>query len=103
MSTPYEVPLTPEPQTFSINLAGADYSLRLLWCKPSASWTLDMFDVNGVAVLEGIPIVTGVDMLGQYAHLGIGGKLIAQTDHDPSAVPTLTNLGIAGRLYFVVG
>lgn len=101
MSTPYEVPLTPEAQTFQLTLAGVLYTLRVSWCDPAQAWTLDIADLNGVPIVNGIPIVTGTDLLGQYAYLGIEGQLIVQTDSDVDAVPTYTNLGIAGRLYFV--
>ena len=51
--------------------------------------------------MSGIPIVTGIDLLEQYQHLGIAGQIVAQTDGDTFAVPTQSNLGTAGRLYFI--
>ncbi|MNU03634.1 hypothetical protein D3C72_2477290 [compost metagenome] len=62
---------------------------------------LDIATAARVPILTGIPVVTGLDLLAQYAYLGFGGMLIVQTDHDADAVPTLGNIGIAGRLYFV--
>lgn len=100
--TPYEIPLTPEPQRFTIDLAGVTRQMRVYWCKDAQCWCFDLFDLKGQDLLLGVQIVTGCDLLGQYAHLGIGGSIIAQTDHDPSAVPTFDNLGTSGRLYFVV-
>jgi hypothetical protein len=99
--TPYEIPLSPEPQAFSIVLADKTYRLRLLWCKESQCWSLDIRDIQGVELLLGVPLVTGVNLLAQHPHLGIGGALLVQTDHDPDVVPTFDNLGVAGRLYFV--
>jgi hypothetical protein len=101
--TPYEIPLTPEPQKLSLQLAGVSYGLRLQWNDPADCWMLDLLDSTGTLLVGAIPVVTGVDLLGQYGYLGIGGALIAQTDFAADAVPTLENLGVEGRLYFVVG
>ena len=62
---------------------------------------MDIGDVNGNPLVSGIALVTGADLLGQYAYLGIGGQLIVMTDGDPSAIPTFTNLGIESHLYYV--
>ena len=102
MSTPYEIPLTPVPQTFAIKLGGTQYSLTVYWNTPAACWMLDIFDSTGTtAVLTGVALVTGVDLLGQFKYLNLGGQLTAQTDGQPLIPPTLGNLGITGRLYFV--
>jgi hypothetical protein len=100
--TPYEIPLSPEPQTFSIELNGVSYRMTVYWNPSSGCWILDIRDAQNADVLLGIPIVTGVDLLGQYDYLGFGGSLVAQTDHDPLAAPTYDNLGQTGHLYFVV-
>lgn len=101
--TTYEIPLSPQPQLFAIQLAGVTYYLTLRWNIFSAAWVLDIADQDRVAKLTGIPIITGIDLLGQYAYMNFGGLLIAQTDGDPDAVPTYDNLGSAGRVYFLVG
>lgn len=101
--TPYEIPLSPEPQSFSIELAGVTYGMRVYWCKQDASWKFDLSDALGAALIAGKSIVTGCDLFGQYAHLNLGGSLVAQTDYAPDAVPTFDNLGTSGHLYFVVG
>jgi Domain of unknown function (DUF6983) len=98
----YEIPTSPQPQTFSISLNGVSYQLTLTWCDPASCWLLEIDDANGNQIVAGIPLVTGVDLLAQYEHLGIGGQLFAQTDGDPGAPPTFDNLGTTGHLYFVV-
>lgn len=100
--TPYEIPLSPEPQTLSISLAGKTYFLSLAFNRAGSYWVLDMADEDRVPLLTGVPLVTGLDLLEQYSYLGIGGSLIVQTDFDADAVPTFENLGVTGRLYFVV-
>ena len=100
--TAYEIgPLSAIDQRFQIPLNGVTYQLTIKWCAPAAAWTLDIADEGGTALISGIPIVTGIDLLEQYQHLGIAGQIVAQTDGDTFAVPTQTNLGTAGRLYFI--
>ena len=99
--TAYLVPLQANAQTFPISLAGTVYNLTIHWNAPSAAWILDIADAGKNPMVSGIPLVTGTDLLAQYAYLGFGGQLIAQTDNDTSAVPTYANLGQGGNLYFV--
>lgn len=100
MST-YEIPLSPTPQKLSISLGGIQYRLTVQWNRVMTAWVLDIADVGGNDILTGLPIVPGVDMLGQFAYLGFGGMLIAQTDSISSIIPTFTSLGITGHLYWV--
>jgi hypothetical protein len=101
-STPYTIPLVPQAQTLAITLAGVNYNLNVYWNVPNNSWMLDLLDDNGNPILTGVPLVTGADLLEQFAYLGIGGQLIVQTTDNPNAVPTYTDLGSTGNLYFVV-
>lgn len=98
----FEIPLNPQAQSFLIPLAGTTYSLRLYWNTPASCWGLDIADASAAPLVRGIPLVTGVDLLAQYAYLNFPGALICQTDHDPDAVPTFTNLGLTSHLYFVL-
>lgn len=102
-STVYEVPITPGvAQAFSTTLLGVSYNMRLVWNSASNCWVLDIADQNNVAIVLGIPLVTGVDLLAQYEYLGIGGNLVCLTDTNPDLVPTYQNLGDSSHLYFVV-
>ncbi len=156
--TAYEIPLSPKPQTFAIQLAGVNYQLTLTWNDALICWVLDVADANNVPIVLGIPVITGLDLLAQYRYLGFGGSLVVQTDGGqsmatlvdgnsnvpvvgpgdwvivgsslvgdgsmlwgptlavpgaingsqlsanitPNDVPTDTNLGLSGRIYFVV-
>jgi hypothetical protein len=99
----YKIPLQPGvPQTFAATLDGVTYTLTLLYRNdPSGGWVLDIADANGNPILGGIPLVTGVNLLEQYAHLGFVGGLYVQTTSDPDAVPTFENLGSDALLYWV--
>lgn len=101
MSTAYEIPTGSLNQSFSIDLNGTSYRLTFRWNTINASWILDIADSSGNALVSGIAIITGADLLEQYDYLGIGGNLLAQTDHNPDAVPTFENLGSTGHLFYI--
>jgi hypothetical protein len=99
--TPYEIPLSPSPQSFLISLLGVQYRLTLRYqATVNAGWTLDIATAAGANLVCGIPLVTGEDLLVQYEYLNIGVPLYVATDGDLDAVPTFTNLGDPARLYF---
>lgn len=98
----YEIPLASKPEAFQITLAGVTYKLNVAWRDaPQGGWFIDLSDASGTLIIGGIPLVTGVDLLTQYAYLGFGGELWVQTDGDSAAVPTFDNLGSESHLYFV--
>lgn len=97
----YEIPLSPEPQKFSIELAGVSYNLNLSWNEVVSAWVVDIADRNENPILRGIPLVGNVDLLEPYPYLNFGGQLIAQTDNDIEVPPTFNNLGSTGHLYFI--
>lgn len=99
--TAYEIPLISQPQTLSISLAGTTYNLRVTWCNPLGAWVLDVNDVNDDPIVNGIPLITGINLLAPYAYLGIGGRLVVQSDFDVNAMPTFANLGQTSHLYFL--
>ena len=68
----YVIPLTPEPQRFSIVLAGRELLLAVRWMDaPEGGWLLDMADAEGVPLVSGIPLV-GRAALPGYARAGRG-------------------------------
>lgn len=94
-----EIPLNPDAQTFSISLAGSDYQMRVLW--RATCWYLDLMDASGAAVITGIPLVTGADLLDQYQHLGLGFALHVRCDAEGQEYPTETDLGSGSHLFVV--
>lgn len=98
----YEIPLSAQAQSFSISLAGVTYNLMLMWRQVDGfgGWVLDIADQSKTPILQGIPLVTGCDLLGQYGYLGFGGGLWVLTDGNSTAVPTYSNLGASSHLYF---
>lgn len=100
--TTFIIPLQNVPQQFTIPLAGNTYLMTCKWNDaPDAGWVLDIADANTGNVLAAcIPLITGADCLSGLEYLGIGGTLTVSTNGDPSAVPTLDNLGTDSNLFF---
>jgi hypothetical protein len=102
VSTIFQIPLIAAPQKLTITLSGVEYQLTLQYRNTNmGGWTLDIADSSGTPLVQGIPLVTGADLLAQYAYLGFGGQLLVQTSSNPDAVPTFDNLGTDGNLYWV--
>lgn len=76
-------------------------AMNMKWNKSAQCWVVDILDESGAALLSGVHMVTGSDLLSQFRYMGFGGKLMVQTDGDITAVPTFENLGVQGRLYFI--
>ncbi|MGE4191783.1 MAG: hypothetical protein AB7E51_00190 [Pseudodesulfovibrio sp.] len=98
----YVIPLTGEPEIFTITLAGVEYQLTVRWNDAAqGGWMLDLAEPdNGADILLGVPLVTGTDLLGQYGHLGIGGQLIVWSG-DSEDAPARDSLGAKVKLYFI--
>lgn len=97
----FEIPLSPQPQRFLIPINGTTYQLTVQWRDTDqGGWVLDIADAQGAPIVNGMPLVTGCDLLAQYAYLGFGCALTVSTDFDPDAVPTFDNLGQTSHLYF---
>lgn len=106
----FEIPLRPSTaQKVKITLNGTVYTTIVRWNDVSICWIMDLYDEAGVVpVLCGVPLITGTNLLGQYAYLdidgGLGGAMVVQTvavGHPPDEVPSFTDLGTDGHLYYV--
>lgn len=127
--TPYLVPLKPYAQQFTISLSGITYTLTLNfralpeWTETGndegivetggnsipfsidtddGGWVLDIGDANNNPIVQGIPLVTGADLLAKYGYLGFIGQLWVQSlSGNPDTTPTYANLGTNGMLFYV--
>lgn len=100
--TLFEIPLSGAPQRFNISLAGTVYSLTFLYRDaPMGGWCLDINDNLGNPLVCGIPLITGADLLAQYAYLNFGGAMVIFSDGNKALVPTFDNLGSGSHLYWV--
>src|SRR5581483_4980445 len=96
----YEIPTSPQPQTFTVALNGVTYTLLLKWNVSAQAWMLDISDAQGTPIATGIPLVPGLNLAGQLGYLDFAfDSLFASSDNDPAAVPTFSSPGSTGRLY----
>lgn len=99
--TIYEIPLSGDPQSLFIVLAGIEYKLTFIFRDvDQGGWIMDIATTTGAPIVAGIPLVTGADLLAQYAYLGLNVEMRVTTDSNMDAVPTFDNLGSASHLYF---
>ena len=99
----YEIPLQPTNQNIRISILNVTYIIRTYYCdRENGGWVIDISKSDGTALVQGIPLVTGADMLGQYEYLGLGFGLIFASDGDINAVSGFNDLGVSGHLYVVV-
>jgi hypothetical protein len=77
-----------------VQLAGVFYNLTFTYRN---GWFMDIADVNKVPLISGIAMVTGADLLAQYAYIGIGGMLVLSGDNAPG----FADLGANSQLYFI--
>lgn len=97
-----EIPLTPSAQAFTITLGEVPYRMRLIYNDAEeGGWTLDIGQPDGTILLAGLPLIPGVDLLAQHAHMEWPGALVVTTDHDAGEAPTFDGLGTTSHLYFV--
>lgn len=96
----YEIPLSPQAQTFSIQLGGQTYQIYMRWNSFSNIWTIDISDSASTPIVQAIPLVTGTNLLEPYPNLEFGGTLTVTTDGDATAVPTFDNIGSAAHVIF---
>ncbi|GHV35136.1 hypothetical protein FACS1894187_07200 [Synergistales bacterium] len=103
MWTPYKIPLTATPQSFSIVLGDIHYIVNLYWnaAEQMQSWVIDIADSDTQKpIVNGIPLVTGCNLLEQYGYLGFKGALIAY-ENGSDERPGYDNLGGEANLFFV--
>lgn len=103
MPTYTQIPVVPsQPQRFTTLFGGTSYNLRLTYdTAQDGCWILDIGDADGNLLVAGIPLVSGVDLLAQYAYMDFGGSLTVTTDRGAGEVPTFDSLGVTSHLYFV--
>lgn len=87
----FEIPLSPEPQTFAIQLGDKNYRLTFTYRN---GWVMDIADNSGMSLVIGTALVAGIDLLEQFHHLGIQGQMFIDSD------PTFSGLGVDSHLYF---
>lgn len=95
----HEIPLTPDNQHFSIQLAGRNLILKLIF-RDEAGWIMDIADEHAT-IISGVPLIPGKDLLSQYPDINLEGRFQVVSDDDTLEYPSQSNLGINSHLYFI--
>lgn len=102
MATVEEFPLTADPQKVAIKLVGATYRFRFGWAATEGGgWFIDIADIDGNPLINGLPLTAGEDVLQQIEYLGIPGEIRVVTDGSDLIEPTFENLGTNGKVLFI--
>lgn len=92
-----EIPLTSDPeQLFNIILEGENFDIRVALNSRTGVWSIG-FSQSGVAILEGVPLLGGIDILKQH-NIPISNAFVVNLDK-PSEDPSKDNLGVVARLF----
>jgi len=101
-----EIPTSPsQPFSQTTDIQGVVYTLKFRWNHISKSWTMDIYTEDEAGKwICGIPLVTGCDLLEQFAYLPMGRNTMLTVmtvgpGVSPNTVPNFENLGIDGHLY----
>ena len=101
--TAYQIPLQATPQTLSVQFPnGNTYNLQTAFLfNQNPCWVMNIADANNNPLANGIPLVTGADLLEQFAYLGLGVSLYASTDGDQDIPPSWWDMGSTAHLWLV--
>ena len=93
----YQIPLQGIDESFDISILGVDYNFRLQWIgEPLNNWIFS-FGQEGQWLLEGMALVTGVDLLAPLKSLNLGFSLrVGYVGQDTGI--TQSNLGVKYQL-----
>ena len=96
-----KIPLTTGAQAFSIQLGEKFCTFTLIYrnAKVGSAWYLDVYADNGELLLQGIPLVCGVNLLEQHAYRGLG-KLTAKVGGMDNVTPSYADMGAELELYW---
>lgn len=94
-----EIPLSANNQRFSLSVTGIQYQMQVSW--RGLFWTLDIADSTDKPLVQGIPLITGADLLAQYKSLWFGFSLVVICDVSGQENPTEFDLGSQSHLLIV--
>ena len=95
-----QIPLSSGAQFVNIALGHSYYTLKLAYRDAVyGGWFLDIQTLDGESLIEGIPLVCGVDLLAQHQYLGLG-HLYAMVGGLYTETPTYADMGSNLQLYW---
>jgi len=94
-----EIPLNSNPeQLFSITVGDLTYDIRVVLNYRTTIWTISLSQ-NDVPVIEGVPLLSGVDISAQYTLPFENVYVVNLTNSKED--PTADNLGTDARLFIL--
>lgn len=69
-----EIPLLPSSQNLTINVGNTNYMLDIIW--KSDTYIMNIKTGKGEPIINGIPLLTGLDLLEQFKYFGIVGEWV---------------------------
>ncbi len=94
-----EIPLNSNPeQLFSIILNGDNYDIRIILNSRTGVWSIS-FAQNGTDIVNGISLLSGIDILQQY-NLPISNMYVINLNND-NQDPNSENLGVVAKLFIL--
>lgn len=97
-----KLPLAGSPEEFETEINNVTYHLRFTWNAESSRWALDLSLPDGTALIRNLALVTGENLLAQYAHLGLGFALYLDVDGSFEAEAGFGDLGTQAQIYIEV-
>ena len=95
----FEIPLYQVNQAFTIQLNSIAYNFKFVWRDSDlGGWYLDIGYPDGRALINGIQLTIGNNLLTPYQHK-IKGVLFAATQEGDN--PTYANFGTLTKLYWI--
>jgi len=95
-----EIPVTPGPAKFEIELDGAPYRFRVRYNERDLAWYADVLGLDNDVDFKGLKLVPGLDLLGPHAYAELGQMFIFDGE-EIEAEPTFEGLGDRFRLYYI--
>jgi hypothetical protein len=94
-----EIPLSADNQQFATSIAGTTYSMRILW--RGNCWVMDLYNSSSTPLIQGVPLISGTNLLEQYRHMELGFALVVACDNPQQEYPTQYDLGTTSHLYLI--
>jgi hypothetical protein len=97
----YEIQLDPEVNSvFTTILNGNQLNMRVRWVEAvDGGWFLDIADSSNAALVLGIPMVPGQNLMRPYGYLGLGFRLWVIVDGGTARDPGWSDWGSSARLF----
>lgn len=89
-----ELPLPAGPSIFSVAIKGREFRFRFAYANTEGGgWYMDIGDADSNPLICGLPLTTGLNLLGQFGYLGLDFGLYVSVDGRPDEAPDYQDMG----------